>query len=79
MIKYIFIYVYKWSYIMNEVKLTSVKVINELYKKFKNKTIDDEFSLQKLVNRTLNMFVYDEKFKDSVLNYDKLHQSGSKF
>jgi len=51
---------------MNEVKLTSVKVINELYKKFKNKTIDDEFSLQKLVNRTLNMFVYDEKFKDSV-------------
>ena len=79
MIKYILIYVYKWSYIMNEVKLTSVKVINELYKKFKNKTIDDEFSLQKLVNRTLNMFVYDEKFKDSVLNYDKLHQSGSKF
>ena len=79
MIEYIFIYVYKWSYIMNEVKLTSVKVINELYKKFKNKTIDDEFSLQKLVNRTLNMFVYDEKFKNEVLNYDKLHQSGSKF
>ena len=64
---------------MNEVKLTSVKVITELYKKFKNKTIDDEFSLQKLVNRTLNMFVYDEKFKDRVLNYDKLYRSGSKF
>ena len=64
---------------MNEVKLTSVKVINELYKKFKNKTIDDEFSLQKLVNRTLNMFVYDEKFKYSVLNYEKLHKSGSKY
>ena len=79
MIKYIFIYVYKWSYIMNEVKLTSVKVINELYKKFKNKTIDDEFSLQKLVNRSLNMFVYDENFKEKVLKYDKLHQSGSKF
>ena len=79
MIEYIFIYVYKWSYIMNEVKLTSVKVITELYKKFKNKTIDDEFSLQKLVNRTLNMFVYDEKFKNEVLNYDKLHQSGCKF
>ena len=64
---------------MNEVKLTSVKVITELYKKFKNKTIDDEFSLQKLVNRSLNMFVYDEKFKNSVLNYDDLHQNGSKF
>jgi|TARA_Y100000310_G_C20113683_1_gene548286 hypothetical protein len=64
---------------MNEVKLTSVKVITELYKKFKNKTIDDEFSLQKLVNRSLNMFVYDEKFKNSVLKYKDLHQSGSKF
>ena len=47
---------------MNEVKLTSVKVITELYKKFKNKTIDDEFSLQKLVNRTLDKFVHDEEF-----------------
>jgi hypothetical protein len=64
---------------MNEVKLTSVKVITELYKKFKNKTIDDEFSLQKLVNRSLNMFVYDEKFKNNVLKYKDLHQSGSKF
>ena len=64
---------------MNEVKLTSVKVITELYKKFKNKTIDDEFSLQKLVNRSLNMFVYDEKFKNNVLHYGDLHQSGSKF
>jgi len=64
---------------MNEVKLTSVKVITELYKKFKNRTIDDEFTLQKLVNRSLNMFVYNEKFKNNVLNYKDLHQSGSKF
>jgi len=27
----------------------------------------------------LNMFVYDEKFKNSVLKYKDLHQSGSKF
>ena len=64
---------------MNEVKLTSLKVITEQYKKFKNKTIDEEFSLQKLVNRSLNMFVYDEKFKNYVLNYGDLRQSGSKF
>ena len=64
---------------MNEVKLTSVKVINELYKKFKNKTIDDEFSLQKLVNRTLDMFVYDEEFQKKVLDYDNLEKSGSKY
>ena len=64
---------------MDEVKLTSVKVINELYKKFKNKTIEDEFSLQKLVNRSLDLFVDDEKFRKSVIEYTELHKSGSKF
>ena len=64
---------------MNEVKLTSVKVINELYKKFKNKTIEDEFSLQKLVNRSLDLFVHDEKFRESVIQYTELNKSGSKF
>ena len=64
---------------MNEVKLTSVKVINELYKKFKNKTIEDEFSLQKLVNRSLDLFVHDKNFRKSVVEYTELHKSGSKF
>ena len=32
-----------------------------------------------VTNRSLNMFVYDEKFKNNVLNYGDLHQSGSKF
>ena len=62
---------------MDEVKLTSVKVINELYKKFKNKTIEDEFSLQKLVNRSLDLFVDDEKFRKSVIEYTELHKCGS--
>ena len=39
---------------MKEEKLTSVKVIDELYKKFREKSIKDDFSLQKLVNRVLN-------------------------
>ena len=64
---------------MSEVKLTSVKVITELYKKFKNKTIDDEFSLQKLVNRTLDKFVHDDEFCKDILKHENLHQSGSKF
>ena len=64
---------------MSEVKLTSVKVISELYKKFKNETIESEFSLQKLVNRTLDRFVYDEDFRKEILEHQNLHQSGSKF
>jgi|TARA_B100000925_G_C21728265_1_gene353941 hypothetical protein len=64
---------------MSEVKLTSVKVISELYKKFKNETIESEFSLQKLVNRTLDRFVYEEDFRKEILEHENLHQSGSKF
>ncbi len=64
---------------MSDVKLTSVKLISELYKKFKNETIENEFSLQKLVNRTLDKFVYDEEFRKKMLEHENLHQSGSKF
>ena len=64
---------------MSEIKLTSVKVISELYKKFKNETIESEFSLQKLVNRTLDLFVYDEEVRKKILEHDNLYQSGSKF
>ena len=53
-----------------EEKLTSVKIIDELYRKFKEKAIRDDFSLQKLVNRTLDMFVYDEDFKKKILEKD---------
>jgi|TARA_B100001094_G_scaffold8500_2_gene7650 hypothetical protein len=63
----------------NEEKLTSVKVIKELYKKFKEKSISDEFSLQKLVNRSIDLYVYDEDFKKKILEYPELEESGSKY
>ena len=53
-------------YSMDITKLTSVKILEELYEKFKEEGSD--MTLQKLVNRSLNMFVYDEKFKNNVLN-----------
>ena len=62
-----------------EEKLTSVKVIDELYKKFREKSIREDFSLQKLVNRSLDMFVYDDEFKKKVLEYENLEESGSKY
>tara|TARA_B100001094_G_scaffold24715_1_gene20764 strand:- start:993 stop:1187 length:195 start_codon:yes stop_codon:yes gene_type:complete len=64
---------------MKEDKLTSVKVINELYRKFREKSIRDDFSLQKLVNRSLDLFVHDEKFQKTILEYDNLEESGSKY
>jgi|TARA_R100001460_G_scaffold56990_1_gene96739 hypothetical protein len=64
---------------MKEDKLTSVKIIDELYKKFKEKSIRDDFSLQKLVNRSLDLFVYDDEFKKKILEYENLEESGSKY
>ena len=64
---------------MKEEKLTSVKVIDELYKKFREKSIRDDFSLQKLVNRSIDLFVYDEEFAKKIMNYENLEKSGSKY
>ena len=44
-------------------KLTSVKILRELYKKFKLNALDDEFTLQKLVNRSMDLYVLDKQFK----------------
>ena len=61
-----------------EYKLTSVKILKYLYKKFKSSTLDDEFTLQKLVNRSMDLYVLDETFKESIQSYDKLIPSGSR-
>ena len=59
-------------------KLTSVKVLKELYRKFKSSNLDDEFTLQKLVNRSMDLYVLDKKFKSKIQTYDKLIPSGSR-
>jgi hypothetical protein len=61
-----------------EYKLTSVKILKELYKKFKSSTLDDEFTLQKLVNRSMDLYVLDKNFKEKIQSYDKLIPSGSR-
>tara|TARA_R110000782_G_scaffold247073_1_gene333759 strand:+ start:58 stop:249 length:192 start_codon:yes stop_codon:yes gene_type:complete len=59
-------------------KLTSVKILKELYKNFKSNTLDDEFTLQKLVNRSMDLYVLDKNFKEKIQSYDKLIPSGSR-
>jgi len=59
-------------------KLTSVKILKELYRNFKSKTFDDEFTLQKLVNRSMDLYVLDEEFRGKIQKYDNLIPSGSR-
>ena len=62
-----------------EYKLTSVKILQDLYKKFKLNALSDEFTLQKLVNRSMDKYLRDEEYKKSIVEYDKLQISGSNF
>ena len=61
-----------------EYKLTSVKVLKELYKKFKSCNLDDEFTLQKLVNRSMDLYLLDENFNNQIKTWHNLKQSGSR-
>lgn len=49
-----------------EKKLTSVHVLDVIYKKFKIKSIDSGLSLQKLVNRALDLYNTDDNFKNKI-------------
>jgi len=51
-------------------KLTSVKILKELYRNFKMNTLDDEFTLQKLVNRSMDLYLLDKNFKGQIKNWN---------
>jgi len=63
----------------SETKLTSVNILDEVYKKFKIKSIEGSINLQKLVNRCLDLYNKDERFRDVIDNHNGLASSGSKF
>jgi len=50
----------------NSKKLTSVKVEEELLQEFKEQCIRDKFSLQKLVDRALFLYITQEEFRDKL-------------
>ena len=61
-----------------EYKLRSVKILQDLYKKFKLTALTDEFTLQKLVNRSMDLYLLDNKFKSQIHEYNNLKVSGSR-
>ena len=63
---------------MENVKLTSVKLLKDLYKKFKLSTLDDKFTLQKLVNSSMDLYVHNQDFQRQINEWQNLKPSGSK-
>jgi len=64
---------------MKNTKLTSVKILENLYEKFKLNTVNTKMTLQKLTNRSVDRFLTDEKYREEIETYDNLSVSGSNF
>jgi tRNA(Ile2) C34 agmatinyltransferase TiaS len=64
---------------MKNTKLTSVKILENLYEKFKLNTVNTKMTLQKLTNRSVDRFLTDEQFREEIETYDNLTVSGSNF
>tara|TARA_R110000744_G_scaffold56321_1_gene118804 strand:+ start:126 stop:314 length:189 start_codon:yes stop_codon:yes gene_type:complete len=58
-------------------KLTSVKVADNLFQDFKISSIKHKFNLQKLVNRAVHLYLNDEEFRKKLHNHTDLTISGS--
>jgi|TARA_R110001592_G_scaffold175178_5_gene414230 hypothetical protein len=64
---------------MANTKLTTVKIIKDVYSKFKKISFDSNITLQKLVNRSLDKYIEDETFQNEINTYSGLQSSGSQF
>jgi len=56
-----------------ELQLTSVKVHRHLFEEFKIECVRTKFSLQKLTDRALYLYLTDEDFKKQIHNQIDLH------
>jgi hypothetical protein len=64
---------------MDNTKLTTVKIVKDVYSKFKKVSFDSNITLQKLVNRSLEKYSEDEQFRNEINSYNELQKSGSQF
>ena len=64
---------------MKNTKLTSVKILESLYERFKLNTVNTKMTLQKLTNRSVDRFIQEEKYREEIETYDNLTVSGSNF
>tara|TARA_Y100000593_G_scaffold19553_1_gene39148 strand:+ start:409 stop:603 length:195 start_codon:yes stop_codon:yes gene_type:complete len=64
---------------MKDTKLTSVKILENLYNNFKIKTVGNDMTLQKLTNRCINLYITNDKFRNEIEKDSQLSISGSSF
>jgi hypothetical protein len=63
----------------NEVKLTTVKLLKHVYSDFKKSAFDTDFTLQRLVNRSIQLYNTDDEYRKMIEEYTVLHKYGGQF
>jgi hypothetical protein len=58
-----------------DMTLTSVKVQNELFESFKIACVKYKFSLQKLNDRAIHLYLTDENFRKQIHNHNNIDWS----
>ena len=62
---------------MKDTKLTSVKIIESLYNKFKLKTVNTKMTLQRITNRCIHLYLNNDDFRETINDLEDLTISGS--
>ena len=62
-----------------ETKLTTVKILKDVYSNFKRVSFESNVTLQKVVNRTVDRYVSDIEYRQEMNEYTALQVSGSQF
>jgi hypothetical protein len=60
---------YNKNNVMDNTQLTSVKVDKDLFDSFKIECVKRKFSLNKLVNRAMDLYLNDPEFRKQLTNY----------
>jgi hypothetical protein len=68
----LYIFIYKNNVMKNQQHTTSVKVDETLWEDFKVSCVKHKFSLQKLAERTIHLYLTDEEFRKSIHNHNNL-------
>jgi len=61
------------------ITLTSVNILEDVYKKFKIVSVDNSINLQKIVNRSIDLYNNDAEFREKINNHTSLSTNKSKF
>jgi hypothetical protein len=68
-----YIFISKSAMEKNKLQLTSVKVHGHLFDEFKVMCVRTKFSLQKLTDRAMHLYLTDEEFRKQVHNHNNLN------